>query len=228
MELYKRCPDRQNKPEPACSAQQHQWRLHSLGSWSDRGSPPGNMDRSGTARPVSVRPLPSVPHPCLSPCPQRDCRTADGTPYPFYGLLEPYEALRTIGTDAVLYMRVVQEGIVVVIIAWILSFPPMLANMQVIYGQDEEARATELMPFVQQGLLTGVQPQDVWTANATWLSCPLGIDAPRDWGRAGGNAELNRASDVFGFMWYATRCRSACLCSSSCGCSGWRSWRTPW
>ena len=40
-------------------------------------------------------------------------RGADGKPYPFYGLFEPYETWRTLGTDAVFYIRVIQEGLVV-------------------------------------------------------------------------------------------------------------------
>ena len=99
MELYKRCPDRQNKPEPACSARTAAPMATSQPRILDvieAAHSAGMMDRSGTAatreRAATTIGAASLPL-ALKRAAARLPHRADGTPYPFYGLLEPYEAL---------------------------------------------------------------------------------------------------------------------------------------
>lgn len=120
-------------------------------------------------------------------------KDANGNPYKVWGLLEPYAAVRTLGSDAFFYMRVIQEGFWATLLSIIFSLPAMAFNMGMLTPAPN--LAAEYGEYYAAGLVTGVSPTDTWTANASWPKsngghCPLGDGAPLMWGRPGGNAEL--------------------------------------
>ena len=109
------------------------------------------------------------------------------------GLLQPYATIRTLGSDAVFYMRCIQEGFVATLLAFLVSLPTMAMNMGLLFPFDYE---TEYARFVTETppMLTGTYLNSTWTHAGRWSErCPLGEGAPITWGKPGGNAELHGA-----------------------------------
>jgi hypothetical protein len=107
-------------------------------------------------------------------------------------LRAPYHALRTLGADAELYIRFVQEGILACLLATLVLVPAMFFNMGLFPPIDFEEDYGRL---AADGFVTGTEPDDTWTHLGRWggpHDCSMGEDAPLTCVDRGSNAGPSR------------------------------------
>lgn len=81
-------------------------------------------------------------------------RDASGETFKNCGLFAPYDAFRTLGSDAAFYVRTVQEGALLSAALLIVLLPAILYNNGTSSTPDY---ALEYAPYVRDGLLTGTK-----------------------------------------------------------------------
>ena len=119
---------------------------------------------------------------------------ADGKRYSFWTAFKlTLAVVRTLGVDAACYMRVIQEGLLATLLALLCSLPAMLYNMGMFTEANYEA---EYGAYVAAGQLTEATDDGVWTVNASFPGCTLGVGAPLTWGKPGGSTDLLGAAEL--------------------------------